>query len=64
MEPDGMIDDGFWQRLAEHERPQFYEYVQLVTDDPEAICNAFNPSRRHEFMRLLAKGLGLPAPGQ
>jgi hypothetical protein len=64
MDPDRLFEDAFWQRLADYERPQFYEYVQLITADPEAICQAFNPSRRREFMRLLAKGLGLPAPDE
>ena len=64
MEPERLFADAFWQRLADHERMQFYEYVQLVSSDPEAICHGFNPSRRHEFMRLLVKGLGLRAPEQ
>jgi hypothetical protein len=56
-----LSDDPFWQRLDEHERDQFMDYVQMVTADPEAICGQFNPSRRDEFMRLLAKGLAMPA---
>jgi len=54
--------DPFWQRLDDHERDQFREYVELVLSDSEAICQAFNPDRRREFMRLLAKGLGTPSP--
>ncbi len=56
-----LTNDPFWQRLADHERDQFREYVDLVVSDPEAICQAFNPDRRREFMRLLAKGLGVSA---
>lgn len=54
--------DPFWQRLADHERDQFRDYVELAVGDPEAICQAFNPDRRREFMRLLAKGLGMSSP--
>lgn len=54
--------DPFWQRLEDHEQDQFRDYVELVARDPEAICQAFNPDRRQEFMRLLAKGLGMPSP--
>jgi uncharacterized membrane protein len=57
-----LSSDPFWQRLADHERDQFQEYVELVMGDPEAICDAFNPDRRREFMRLLAKGLGISSP--
>ncbi len=57
----------FWERLEEHERPQLDEYLDLILRDTESICEDFNPSRRHEFFRLLAKGLGRaepPYPGE
>ena len=54
-----VADEEVWKRLADHEREQFGNYVDMLVRDPEAICTEFNPSRRQEFVRLLAKGLGL-----
>jgi hypothetical protein len=59
---DRRFAEPFWQRLEEHERGQFRDYVSLLLQDPEAICDAFNPNRRREFTRLLATGLGFPQP--
>ena len=52
-------EDPFWQRLADHERDQFRDYVEMLISNPEAIVSQFNPDRRLEFVRLLRKGLDL-----
>lgn len=43
--------------LADHERAQLDDYMEMVLADPESICHSFSPDRRAEFFRLVAKVL-------
>lgn len=48
-----------FERLEDHERDQLRDYLELIASDPEAICHSFNPSRRAEFARLLARAFDI-----
>jgi hypothetical protein len=46
-------------RLDNTEAAQLFEYLKMCLEEDDAICGPkWNPSRRSEFLRIVAKAIG------